>query len=123
MEPLRSSNVESLLAPDRFLWAAGIEDTFITFPWPATGRTLDEDQLTQHYERWNEDLGLFAELGFKFVRYGIPWHRINPAPGQWDWSFADRSLSRLLELGIDPAVDLVHYGLPEWIEGAYLNPE
>ena len=34
-----------------FLWATGIEDTFITDPWPATGRTLDEYELTQHYER------------------------------------------------------------------------
>jgi len=68
METLRSSNVDSLLTPDRFLWAAGIEDTFITFPWPATGRTLDEYDLTQHYDRWREDIDLFADLGVKFVR-------------------------------------------------------
>ena len=123
METLRSSNVDSLLTPDRFLWAVGIEDTFITSPWPATGRTLDEYELTQHYKRWREDVDLFAELGVKFVRYGIPWHRVNPARGQWDWSFPDRSLSRLLDLGIDPVVDLVHYGLPPWINDAYLNPE
>ena len=46
-----------------------------------------------------------------------------PAPGQWDFSWADRPLERLLELGIQPVVDLVHYGLPGWIEGAYLHPD
>jgi beta-glucosidase/6-phospho-beta-glucosidase/beta-galactosidase len=56
------------------------------------------------------------------VRYGIPWHRINPRRGEWDFGWADRPLERLLALGIRPVVDLVHYGLPDWIDGAYLNP-
>jgi len=105
------------------MWAAGIEDTFITHPWPATGRTLDEYELTNHYLRWHEDIGLFDELGLKHVRYGIPWHRINPSQKHWEWSFADQSFERLIELGIEPIVDLVHYGLPRWIEGAYLHPD
>lgn len=109
--------------PEYFFWAAGIEDTFITEPLPATGRTLDEYELTQHYEKWREDLDLLAELGVTHARYGIPWHRINSAPNRWDWSFADQTLERMLELGIEPIVDLVHYGLPRWIEGAYTHPE
>lgn len=120
---LKQSNLAASTSPDRFLWAAGIEDTFITAPWPDTGRTLDEYELTQHYERWAEDLKLFADLGVSMVRYGIPWHRINPARGKWDWSFADDTLEKLVELGIQPIVDLVHYGLPPWIEQAYVNPE
>jgi beta-glucosidase/6-phospho-beta-glucosidase/beta-galactosidase len=115
--------VKEVLAAGGFFWAAGIEDTFITHPWPATGRILDEYELTLHYERWREDLNLFAELGVPVVRYGVPWHRINPARGQWDWSFPDRALDRLLGLGIEPIVDLVHYGLPPWIEGAFLSPD
>lgn len=116
------STLGHLTAPDAFQWLAGIEDTFITAPSPRTGRTLDEYELTEHYRRLDADLGLFAELGLRAVRYGIPWHRINPAPGVWDFEWADRPLQRLLELGIQPVVDLVHYGLPGWIEGAYLNP-
>jgi beta-glucosidase len=57
------------------------------------------------------------------VRYGIPWHRINPAPGIWQFEWADEPLERLLELGIQPVVDLVHYGVPPWIEHAYLAPD
>lgn len=123
MVPLRKSQVEQLASSDRFLWLTGIEDTFITAPWPKTGRILDEYELTEHYQRWNEDIELIAQLNVPAARYGIPWHRINPAPGQWDWSFADKALDRLLEFGIEPIVDLVHYGLPPWIENAFLNPD
>lgn len=112
-----------LLASSEFLWATGIEDTFITDPWPGTGRILDEYELTGHYEHWEEDLGLMARLGVRAARYGVPWHRINPAPGEWHWGWADRPLNRLLDQGINPIVDLVHYGLPPWIEGAYLHPQ
>jgi beta-glucosidase len=117
------SELHRLLAPDAFVWATGIEDTFITAPWPATGRTLDEYALTDHYARWREDLDLMASLGVGAARYGVPWHKVNPAPGAWEWSWADEPLERLLELGIDPIVDLVHYGTPPWIEDAFLNPD
>jgi beta-glucosidase/6-phospho-beta-glucosidase/beta-galactosidase len=116
-------------APDRpvpadaFAWLAGIEDTFITAPSARTGRTLDEYELTGHYERLEEDLALFGELGVRAVRYGIPWHRINPAPGRWDFDWADRALEGLLRRDITPVVDLVHYGLPSWIERAWLHPD
>lgn len=116
------SELHRLLDPESFQWLAGIEDTFITAPSPRTGRTLDEYELTEHYQRWQSDIDLFAELGLRSVRYGIPWHRISPAQGQWDFDWTDRAIDRLLELGIQPVVDLVHYGLPSWIEGAYLHP-
>jgi beta-glucosidase/6-phospho-beta-glucosidase/beta-galactosidase len=120
---IKRTTLKQLWKPDFFFWATGIEDTFITEPWPATGRTLDEYELTQHYTRWREDLGLIAELGVTHARYGIPWHRINPTPNTWNWKFADQTLNYLLELGIEPIVDLVHYGLPGWIDKAYLNPD
>ena len=64
-----------------------------------------------------------GQLGVRIARYGLPWHKINPAPGVWDWSWPDQTLEHLLDLEIDPIVDLVHYGLPRWIEGAWLNPK
>src|SRR3569833_3032534 len=107
---LTQAEVEHLTAPDQFLWLTGIEDTFITAPWPKTGRTLDEYELTGHYARWHEDLGLMAQIGVSAARYGFPWHRVNPRPGVWEWDFVDRTIDRLLELNIEPIVDLVHYG-------------
>ena len=120
---LTKSKASSLTEATAFLWATGVEDTFITDPWPQTGRTLDEYELTEHYQRWHLDLDLMASLGVRIARYGIPWHKINPARGVWDWSWADQTLEHLLTLGIDPIIDLVHYGLPHWIEGAYLSPQ
>ncbi|QRM30256.1 family 1 glycosylhydrolase [Microvirga sp. VF16] len=117
------SQLQRLTAPEAFWWSTGIEDTFITAPHPVTGRTLDEYELTGHYDRWHDDLGLVAELGVPCARYGVPWHRIQPTPRTWDWTFPDETLERLLDLGIDPQVDLVHYGLPSWIEGAFLHPD
>src|SRR5918999_3553140 len=120
---LLRSQLDQVTDPAAFWWATGIEDTFITAPWPATGRTLDEYELTGHYDRWSEDLALMAELGVRTARYGIPWHRVNPEPDRWEWGWADRALERLLELRIDPIVDLVHYGVPPWLKDAFLNPE
>jgi beta-glucosidase len=123
MTLLRHSNLHRLTEPETFVWATGIEDTFITAPWPKTGRTLDEYELTGHYDRWHSDLGLMREIGVSAARYGIPWHRIQPRADVWEWEFVDQAIERLLELNIEPIVDLVHYGLPRWIEGAYLHPD
>src|SRR5882672_7175716 len=120
---LSKSQLNNLTEATAFAWATGIEDTFITDPWPATGRTLDEYELTGHYRHWRGDLALMRELGVGTARYGIPWHRVNPAAGRWRWEWADRPLERMLELGIDPIVDLVHYGTPRWITGGFLHPD
>ena len=117
------ARLADLRMPSAFLWAVGIEDTFITAPHVRTGRRLDEYELTEHYARWPEDIDLMARLRVPVVRYGIPWHRINPARGVWDFDSADGPLERLLGHGIQPIVDLVHYGLPAWITDAYLNPD
>lgn len=123
MIDFRQSQFSQQLAPENFLWCTGIEDTFITAPFPRTGRTLDEYELTGHYDQWSTDLELMAELGVRSARYGIPWHRINPQRGTWDFKWADDPLEKMLSLGIAPIVDLVHYGLPSWIENAFLHPD
>lgn len=45
-----------------FIWAAGIEDTFVPHERPGH-RALDEYELMGHYEHWRTDLGLCKELG------------------------------------------------------------
>jgi beta-glucosidase/6-phospho-beta-glucosidase/beta-galactosidase len=121
MLPSRSQLAQSATA-GTFWWMTGIEDTFITAPHPVTGRTLDEYELTGHYERWAADIDLLASLGVSAARYGVPWHRLQPERNRWDWRIADDPLERLLSFGVEPQVDLVHYGLPAWIENAFLNP-
>ena len=116
-------SLRSLLERDGFAWLAGIEDTFVTAPHPTTGRTLDEYELTGHYDVWRSDLDLMARTGVRAARCGLPWHRLNPAPGRWDFAWCDAVIDRLLELGVAPVLDLVHYGVPGWIEGAFVNPD
>ena len=79
-----------LAAP--FTWATGIEDTFIQHARPRL-RALDEYELTQHYKLWESDIDLVAETGVHAVRWGIPWHIVQPAPGQWDWEWTDKARS------------------------------
>ena len=104
-----------------FLWATGIEDTFI--PQTRSGlRALDEYELTQHYKLWKRDFDLVAETGVKFLRWGIPWYRVQPAPNQWDWAWTDQALDYLVNVkGITPILDLMHYGTPLWLENSFIN--
>ncbi|MFB2893458.1 family 1 glycosylhydrolase [Aerosakkonemataceae cyanobacterium BLCC-F50] len=58
-----------------------------------------------------DDLNLFAELGIRTIRYPVIWELIAPNGLQnADWSWADRRLEYLQELGIRPIVGLVHHG-------------
>ena len=67
-DSLTRSQLARLTSPGSFWWATGIEDTFITAPHPVTSRTLDEYELTGHYERWRDDLDLMASLGVPAAR-------------------------------------------------------
>src|SRR3954453_13865179 len=110
-------------SPGAFAWALGIEDTFIPQLTPG-GRLLDEYVLTQHDRVWRDDLRRIAETGTRDLRYGIPWYRVNPAPGVFDWSWTDEVLPYLVtELGVAPILDLVHYGAPTWLRGALPPPD
>jgi len=104
-----------------FLWITGIEDTFI--PHTRTGlRALDEYELTQHYKLWKQDFDLVGETGVKYLRWGIPWYRLQPAPDRWDWEWTDKVLDYLVNVKrITPILDLMHYGTPLWLENSFIN--
>ena len=93
----------------------GIENTFVPQAGPDL-RPIDEYELTEHYTRWRGDLDLAAGVGAEFLRWGIPWHRVNPEPGRWDWEWTDRVIGPMVELGIRPIIDLLHYGTPLWLD-------
>lgn len=104
-------------------WAVGIEDTNIGWPLRGSGEPLDEYASTDHYAQWRDDFDRIAELGATTVRYGLPWYRVNPARGEWDWAWADQVVSYAVEvLGLDLILDLVHYGTPAWLTGSFTDP-
>src|SRR3954469_23530381 len=112
----------NLLHSDTFLWASGIENTFVPQVRPGD-RALDEYELIGHYQHWREDLALARDLGLQALRWGIPWYRVEPKQGQFDWSWTDQIIPYLVEdLGITPIIDLMHYGCPFWLHAEFANP-
>ncbi|WP_435018225.1 family 1 glycosylhydrolase [Tundrisphaera sp. TA3] len=108
-------------AASDFAWAVGIENTFVPQVRPGH-RSLDEYELTGHYEHWREDLDRAAGLGIGTIRYGIPWYRVNPAPGVFDWSWTDPVLEHMAATrGLSPIIDLMHYGTPSWLAGHFAD--
>jgi beta-glucosidase/6-phospho-beta-glucosidase/beta-galactosidase len=108
--------------PEDFIWAGGVEDTFVPQTRPGH-RALDEYQLIGHYEHWREDLALAKGLGLRALRWGVPWYRVEPERGKFDWRWIDEVLPYMVnELGITPIVDLMHYGCPFWLHREFDNP-
>jgi beta-glucosidase/6-phospho-beta-glucosidase/beta-galactosidase len=106
--------------PGNFMFATGIECSNPTID---NGRTR-RDQLDEcgHYARWRDDLRLTRELGLKVLRYGLPIHRVFRGPGNYDWEFADLAMAEIQRLGLIPILDLLHFGVPDWL-GNFQNPE
>jgi beta-glucosidase/6-phospho-beta-glucosidase/beta-galactosidase len=103
-------------------FAVGIEDTYV--PQAKDGeRPIDEYELTEHYESYAGDFALAAACGAELLRWGVPWYRIAPEPGSWNWSWTDRAVDALLSCGLRPIVDLVHYGTPLWLEREFGHPD
>ncbi len=106
--------------PNNFMFATGIECSYPTIDNGKTRR--DELAECDHYNRYKEDLGLVKEMGLKVLRYGLPYYNISTAPGRYDWEFADLAMTEIKRLGITPILDLMHFGVPDWI-GNFQNPE
>ncbi|HEX2909468.1 MAG TPA: family 1 glycosylhydrolase [Chloroflexia bacterium] len=109
------------LAPGGFAWATGIEDTFVVQTERVGERPLDEYALTHHYLYWKEDLDRAASLGVRAMRYGIPWYKVEPQPGHFEWDWLDRVLEYAASLKIEIIADLMHYGTPLWLDNGFLN--
>ncbi|MBD2723004.1 family 1 glycosylhydrolase [Hymenobacter armeniacus] len=106
--------------PNNFMFATGIECSNPTIDHGRTRRDLLEE--CGHYERWREDLALVKGLGLKVLRYGLPYHKTHLGPGKYDWEFADQVMAEMQRLEITPILDLLHFGVPDWL-GNFQNPE
>jgi len=90
----------------------------------AHGNKLRRDLLEEcgHMRHWREDLQLVKDLGTPCLRYGPPNHKVYLGPDRFDWSFTDEAMAEIRRLGITPIVDLLHFGIPDWM-GDFQNPE
>ncbi|MBV8102744.1 MAG: family 1 glycosylhydrolase [Verrucomicrobia bacterium] len=97
----------------QFRWASGIEGSVI----PHLG--IDQFAWTQHDRFWRQDLALAAQdLGCVWIRYPLVWTRLEPEPGQFNWDWADERLEAAAKAGLNLILDLVHFGVPEWLPEA-----
>ncbi|MBO0476667.1 glycoside hydrolase family 1 protein [Vagococcus sp. DIV0080] len=69
------------------------------------------------YHRYEEDIALFAEMGFKTFRLSISWARIFPTgleaePNEEGLAFYDKVFDTCAKYGIEPLVTMSHYEMP-----------
>lgn len=69
------------------------------------------------YNRYKDDIKLFAEMGFKVYRMSIAWSRIFPngddaEPNEMGLEFYDRVFDELKKYNIEPLVTISHYEIP-----------
>ncbi len=95
-----------------FVVATGIE---CSAPVIAGGVRMDELVKTGHWTRFDEDLELVASFGIRVLRYGLPFHVIarSDDPRDFDWEWTDAALAALRRHGLEPVLDLLHFGLPD----------
>ncbi len=140
MTSLRSS------FPPSFTWGAAAAAYQIEGAWNAEGKGPSVwDMLTSqpgriwmndsgreacnHFHRYEDDILMMRDLGFKAYRLSISWPRVMPAGtgavNKKGLDFYDRLVHRLLEAGIEPWVTLFHWDYPYelFLRGGWLNPE
>src|SRR4051812_42763835 len=102
-----------------FMFATGIENSYPTI---AGGVRVDEMDKCGHYARWREDLDLVRETGLSCLRWGPPLYKTFVAPGRYDWEWTDAVMDGMWRRGIEPVLDLCHFGLPDWL-GDFQNTD
>ncbi|CQR60859.1 GH1 family beta-glucosidase [Streptomyces leeuwenhoekii] len=96
-----------------------IWDTFARRPGAVAGGDTG-DVACDHYHRYREDIALLRELGVRSYRFSVSWPRVQPTgsgpANAAGLDFYRRLVDGLLEAGIEPAVTLYHWDLPQALE-------
>lgn len=99
--------------------------------WYRQGRIKDHtDPATgnDHWENWETDVELMAQMGMQVYRFGVEWARIIPEPGVINEDAIDRyrqEIKALKAKGIEPLLTIHHFSNPMWFErlGAFTRRE
>ena len=83
----------------------------------ASGTLYPSHEAIDFYHHYEEDIELFAEMGFKVFRMSINWTRLfptglEPEPNQAGLDFYDRVIDCLCAHGIQPLVTISHFEIP-----------
>ncbi|MBS4762440.1 family 1 glycosylhydrolase [Carnobacteriaceae bacterium zg-ZUI252] len=79
---------------------------------------------TDFYNHYEEDIALFAEMGFNCFRMSIAWSRIFPngddaQPNEEGLAFYDKVFDTLLKHNIEPVVTINHFDIPMHLADHY----
>lgn len=93
----------------------GIERTITRGVQP--GLNYPNHSAIDFYHRYEEDIALMAEMGFKCFRTSIAWTRIFPTgeeaePNEEGLAFYDRLFDCCHKYGIEPVITLSHFEMP-----------
>lgn len=77
-----------------------------------------------YYHRYQEDIALFKEMGFKVYRMSIAWTRIFPKgdekePNEAGLQFYENVIDECLKQNIEPMITLSHYEMPLYLAQKY----
>lgn len=129
--------------PTGFLWGAAVAANQCEGAWNADGKgvsvpdlctagsygcarqvvwDMSRGEYPSHkgvgfYDRFEEDIALFAEMGLRAFRFSIAWTRIYPTgfeerPNETGLLFYDRLINACLEKNIEPIITISHYEMP-----------
>ena len=129
--------------PENFLWGGAVAANQLEGAWNIDGKgistadcmsagAVDKERIytdgiqegvypnhegIDFYHHYQEDIAMFAEMGFKCFRTSIAWTRIFPQgdekePNELGLQFYDRVFDECLKYGIEPVVTISHYETP-----------
>jgi beta-glucosidase len=105
---------------------ASIWDSFCRLPGKVYGG-MSGVLACDSYRKWKDDVALLRALGVDSYRYSIAWPRIQPAgrgkPLQAGLDYYRRLADELAKAGIESAVTLYHWDLPQALEDSGGWPE
>jgi len=119
----------ALQFPPGFLWGTAtsshqIEGGDVNNDWwdwehnPDSGCVESSGDACDSFHRWNEDVGLVADLGLGAYRFSLEWSRIEPAEGEFSLAALDhyrRMCAACHERGVSPVVTFHHFTTPRWL--------
>lgn len=84
---------------------------------PEEGLFYPGHEAIDFYNHWQEDIALFAQMGFKTFRMSIAWSRIFPKgdetqPNEEGLMFYEKVFKELRKYDIEPLVTITHFDIP-----------
>ncbi len=108
----KNSHLITDVFPPEGIFLTGIESSD---PWVEGRRRNQLVEAYNFHDNWQKRLENIKELGITWLRFGPPYSQTHIGKNIYDFSLVDKILAKCKELGIEVIIDLLHFGLPEWL--------